>query len=52
MAIEYALVPEKGTWIVERIVSFTARPETIEDATLVILLGPRTLRSNDRVPGT
>jgi hypothetical protein len=40
---------DKKAWIDERIVSLTARPETIEDAALVILLGQRTLRSNDSV---
>jgi hypothetical protein len=39
----YALVPERVTWIGGRIVSLPARPETIEDAALVILLGQRTL---------
>jgi hypothetical protein len=43
---------DKITRIDERIVSLTARPETIEDAALVILLGQRTLRSNDSVTGS
>jgi hypothetical protein len=48
----YALAPERVTWIGGRIVSLTACPETIEDAALVILLGQRTLRSNDSVTGS
>ncbi|MGA7697505.1 MAG: hypothetical protein WCA76_20935 [Candidatus Sulfotelmatobacter sp.] len=43
---------DKITRLDERIVSLTARPETIEDAALVILLGQRTLRSNDSVTGS
>src|ERR1700691_1148055 len=45
-AYETSLNLDKITRIDERIVSLTARPETIEDAALVILLGQRTLRSN------
>ncbi|MGA7697504.1 MAG: hypothetical protein WCA76_20930 [Candidatus Sulfotelmatobacter sp.] len=40
---------DKKAWINERIALPTARPGTIEDAALVILLGQRTLRSNDSV---
>ena len=42
---------DKKTWIGERVVSLAGRSETIEDAALVILLGQRTLRSNDSVIG-
>ncbi|HKT88117.1 MAG TPA: hypothetical protein VJQ59_06760 [Candidatus Sulfotelmatobacter sp.] len=51
-AVEPALTLDKITRIDERIVSLTARPETIEDAALVILLGQRTFRSNDSVTGS
>ena len=40
---------DKEAWIDERVVSLTARPETIEGAALVVLLGQRTLRLNDSV---
>jgi hypothetical protein len=49
---EQAFSLDKITRIDERIVSLTARPETIEDAALVILLGQRTFRSNDSVTGS
>ena len=51
-AIEPAFSMDKITRIDQRVVSLTARPETIEDAALVILLGQRTLRSNDSVTGS
>ena len=51
-ATEIPLMLDKITQIDERIVSLTARPETIEDAALVILLGQRTFRSNDSVTGS
>jgi hypothetical protein len=51
-AYEQAFNLDKITRLDERIVSLTARPETIEDAALVILLGQRTLRSNDSVTGS
>jgi hypothetical protein len=44
-----ALILDKKTWIGERVVRLAARPETIEAAALVILLGQRTLRANDSV---
>jgi hypothetical protein len=50
-AVDLSFNLDKITRIDERIVSLTARPETIEDAALVILLGQRTLRSNDSVTG-
>jgi hypothetical protein len=42
---------DKTAWINRRIVSLAVRPETIDDAALVILLGQRTLCSNDGVIG-
>jgi hypothetical protein len=51
-ALEQSLVLDKITRIDERIVSLTARAETIEDAVLVVLLGQRMLRSNDSVTGS
>ncbi|MGA7697506.1 MAG: hypothetical protein WCA76_20940 [Candidatus Sulfotelmatobacter sp.] len=48
----HALAPERVTWIAGRIVPLTARPGTIEDAALVILLRQRTLCSNDSVTGS
>jgi len=51
-ANESSLMLDKITRIEGRIVSLTARPEAIEDAALVILLGQRTFRSNDSVTGS
>ena len=51
-AREPTLSLDKVTRIDERVVSLTARPETVEDALLVILLGQRTFRSNDSVTGS
>ena len=42
---------EKITRVDDRVVSLTARPETIEDALLLLLLGQRTFRGNDSVTG-
>jgi hypothetical protein len=36
----------------DRVISLTARPETIEDALMLILLGQRTFRGNDSVTGS
>ena len=45
-------MPDNVTRIKWQGISLTARPETIEDAALVILLGQRTSRSNDSVTGS
>jgi hypothetical protein len=43
---------DKITRVDGRYVSLTARPDTIEDALLLVLLGQRTFRSNDSVTGS
>ena len=43
---------EKITRVEDRVVSLTARPETVEDALLVLLLGQRTFRGSDSVTGS
>ena len=50
-ASETALALEKITRVEDRVVSLTARPSTVEDALLTILLGQRTFRANDSVTG-
>jgi hypothetical protein len=52
LAGESALVPGKIARAGGQVVPPTARAETIEDAVLVVLLGQRMLRSNDRVTGS
>ena len=49
---ETTITLDKITRIEERVVSLTARPDTIGDALLTILLGQRTLRGNDSVTGS
>ena len=46
------LALDKITRIDGRYVSLTARPETVEDALLLTLLGQRTFRNNDTVTGS
>jgi len=46
-----ALPLDKITRTEDRIVSLTARPATIEDAALLVLLGQRVSRGNDAVTG-
>jgi hypothetical protein len=51
-ANESALALDKVTRVEDRVISLTARPETIEDALMLILLGQRTFRGNDSVTGS
>jgi hypothetical protein len=44
-------VPSATARTEDRVVSLTARPATIEDAALLILLGQRVSRGNDAVTG-
>jgi hypothetical protein len=50
-ANESAFALDKITRIEDRVVSLTARPDNLEDALLLLLLGQRTFRANDSVTG-
>jgi hypothetical protein len=50
-ANESALALDKIARVEDRVVSLTARPETLEDSLLLLLLGQRTFRANDAVTG-
>ena len=47
-----ALTLERVARVEDRVVSLTARPEKIEDALLLLLLGQRIFRANDSVTGS
>jgi hypothetical protein len=50
-ANESALALDKITRVEDRVVSLTNKPDTIEDAALLLMLGQRTFRANDSVTG-